>query len=129
MIIALVILLLLGGGSSVDLSDPAVIAKLQQNVGTIVSDPNRARNDAAAAQELGVTSQALRLQTKADLEVARNLAINYSTTPAEFTTALNKIDADSLQSRRAMIAAREKIRLNTTKSEWKKLLKSLKKDD
>ncbi|MEM7145253.1 MAG: hypothetical protein AAF591_08950 [Verrucomicrobiota bacterium] len=129
MIIALVVLLLLSGGSSVDLSDPAVIAKIQQNVRSIVPDPNRARNVAAAAQELGVQSQALRQKTEADLQTARNLALDYATTPAEFTQALDQIDADALQTRRAMISAREKIRLNTTKSEWKKLLKSLKKDD
>jgi hypothetical protein len=129
MIIALVILLLLGGGTSVDLSDPAVIAKLQKNVGTIVPDPNRARNVVTAAQQLGVTSHALRQNTQADLQVARDMALNYSTTPAEFTQVLNKLDSDSMQSRRAMISARETIRLNTTKKEWKKLLKSLTKDD
>lgn len=133
MIIALIILILLSGGlnaPNLDLSDPAVLAKFRQEVSTIIEDPVRAANVTNAIYHLNVMSFKTR-SAKGSVEQAivnfDKVAGNYGASTAEVHAALKELEASLVSVNRSTIDGREVIRLNTSKKEWKKLLKSLKK--
>lgn len=131
MITALVIILLFSGGlggKNLDLSDPAVLAEFQQNVSQIVADPGRARNVTGAIYHLNQMSQ----QTRApgglvakEVQDMRGVLGNYNSTRDEAMVALRELSLALDRVNQDTVAGREVIRQNTTKKEWKKLLKEL----
>ena len=133
MIIALIVLILLSGGlnaPNLDLSDPAVLVDFRREVSTIIEDPVRAANVTNAIYHLNVTSFKTR-SAKGSVEQAivnfDKVAGNYGASTAEVHAALKELEASLVSVNRSTIDGREVIRLNTSKKEWKKLLKSLKK--
>ena len=133
MIIALILLILLSGGlnaPNLDLSDPAVLVDFRREVSTIIEDPVRAANVTNAIYHLNVMSFKTR-SAKGSVEQAivnfDKVAGNYGTSTAEVHAALKELEASLVSVNRSTIDGREVIRLNTSKKEWKKLLKSLKK--
>ena len=133
MITALVIILLFGGGfggKNLDLSDPAVLAEFQQNVSQIVADPGRARNVTGAIYQL---NQMANVNRSSDGLVAKEIGDmravlgNYNATRDDAMGALRELSLALDQVNQQTVAGREVIRQNTTKSEWKKLLKELSK--
>ena len=133
MIIALIVLILLSGGlnaPNLDLSDPAVLVDFRREVSTIIEDPVRAANVTNAIYHLNVMSFKTR-SAKGSVEQAivnfDKVAGNYGTSTAEVHAALKELEASLVSVNRSTIDGREVIRLNTSKKEWKKLLKSLKK--
>ena len=133
MIIALILLILLSGGlnaPNLDLSDPAVLVDFRREVSTIIEDPVRAANVTNAIYHLNVMSFKTR-SAKGSVEQAivnfDKVAGNYGASTAEVHAALKELEASLVSVNRSTIDGREVIRLNTSKKEWKKLLKSLKK--
>ena len=133
MIIALIVLILLSGGlnaPNLDLSDPAVLVDFRREVSTIIEDPVRAANVTNAIYHLNVMSFKTR-SAKGSVEQAivnfDKVAGNYGASTAEVHAALKELEASLVSVNRSTIDGREVIRLNTSKKEWKKLLKSLKK--
>jgi len=133
MIIALIILILLSGGlnaPNLDLSDPAVLADFRREISTIIEDPVRANNVANAVYHLNVMSFQTRSADGAmekEIKEFRAVAGNYKASKAETVTALRELEHSLVSVNRSTIDGREIIRRNTTKKEWKKLLKALKK--
>lgn len=131
MIIALVILLLLSGGfgaSHVDLSDPVVLAKFRRSISEIIEDPVRAANVTNAIYDLNVMSSQTRSASGAvekEIKDFRAVAGNYNATPAEVHTALRELEGSLNSVKQSTIEGRETIRQNTSKKEWKKLIKAL----
>jgi len=133
MIPTLIILFLLSGGfnaKNLDLSDPVVLAEFRENVSTIVEDPYRAANVSNAVYNLNIASHRT---SKADgvvvqeVQKFRSVVGNYKATQAEAHAALKKLETSLINVNLGTIEGREAIRQNTTKSEWKKLLKKLSK--
>jgi len=133
MITALVIILLFGGGlggKNLDLTDPVVLAEFQQNVSQIVPDPNRARNVTGAIYQLNVMAQQNRSSdglVAKEIGDMRAVLGNYNATRDESMAALRELSLALDQVNQQTVAGREVIRQNTTKKEWKKLLKELSK--
>lgn len=131
MIIALIVLILLSGGlnaPNLDLSDPAVLVEFQQEVSTIVEDSRRAANVSNAVYQLNVMSFKARSSKGTIDEEIRNfysVAGNYASTSAEVYAALGELETSLAGVNRSTIDGREVIRRNTTKKEWKKLIKAL----
>lgn len=133
MIIALIVLILLSGGlnaPNLDLSDPAVLVEFRKEVSTIIEDPARAANVTNAIYHLNVLSfKARSNKGTVEQEIINfdKVAGNYHSTSTEVHAALKGLEKSLVGVNRSTIDGREVIRLNTTKKEWKKLLKSLKK--
>ena len=132
MIAALIILLLLGGSgsSTLDLSDPETLAKFNQNVGTIISDPTKAARVSDAVYKLNVMSRYAYGENGLigqDIQEFRRVAGDYNASRAEVHAALGQLDAGMRTVSSKTVRAREVIRLSTTKKEWNKLLKALSK--
>lgn len=133
MIIALVLLFLLSGGfnaPNLDLSDPAVLVEFRQEVSTIIEDPVRATNVSNAVYHLNVLSfksRSAKGTVEQEIIDFDKVAGDYSATKAEVHAALKELEHSLVSVSRSTIDGREVIRRNTTKKEWKKLLKSLKK--
>ncbi len=131
MIIALIVLVLLSGGlnaPNLDLSDPAVLVEFQKDVATIIEDPSRATTVSNAVYHLNVMSFKSRSAKGAiEQEIIDfdKVASNYSATPAEVHAALKELEQSLVNVSRSTIDGREVIRQNTTKKEWKKLIKTL----
>lgn len=133
MIIALIILILLSGGlnaPNLDLSDPAVLAEFRGEVSTIIEDPVRANNVTNAIYHLNVMSFKTRSangEVEEEIKNFRAVAGNYKATQKEVHAALRELEDSLVSVNRSTIDGREVIRRNTSKKEWKKLLKALKK--
>lgn len=133
MIIALIVLILLSGGlnaPNLDLSDPAVLAEFRQNVSTIVQDPNRAANVSNAIYKLNIVSlhgSSSEGVVEKEVRSFRKTATNYDSSQEELQRALKNLEYALLSVNRSTIEGRDVIRQNTTKKEWKKLLKELSK--
>lgn len=131
MIIALIILILLSGGlnaPNLDLSDPAVLAEFRREISTIVEDPVRANNVANAIYHLNVMSFQTRSadgEMEKEIKEFRAVAGDYKASKAETIAALRELEHSLVSVNRSTIDGREIIRRNTTKKEWKKLLKAL----
>jgi len=131
MIIALVILLLFAGGfgaSHIDLSDPVVLVKFRRSISEIIEDPVRAANVTNAIYDLNIMSSQTRSENGAvekEIKDFRAIAGNYKATPAEVHTALRELEGSLTSAKQSTIEGREIIRRNTTKKEWKKLIKAL----
>lgn len=131
MIIALVILLLLSGGfgaSDIDLSDPVVLVKFRRSISEIIEDPVRAANVTNAIDDLNIMSSQSRSASGAvekEIKDFRAIAGNYQATPAEVHAALSELESSLTSVKQGTIEGREIIRQNTSKKEWKKLLKAL----
>ena len=133
MITSLVILMIFGGGfggKSLNFSDPAVLAQFKQNVGGIISDQNRVAAVTDAVVQLNKMSwEARNPNGLIENEVKNVYAVstNFHSTPAEVAAAMTALETEISRENFNMIQGREIIRQNTTKDEWKKLLKSLSK--
>ena len=131
MIPTLIIILLFSGSfgsKSLDLSDPVVLAELRQNVSDIVSNPAKAANVSDAIYRLNITtSQAGSPDGIVEQGIAgfRAAAGSYDSTPGELRDALLELETALTTANRSTVGEREVIRQNTTKKEWKKLLKEL----
>ncbi len=131
MIIALIVLILLSGGlnaPNLDLSDPVVLVKFQQQVATIVKNSRRAINVSDAVYQLNVMSFKTRSSKGTIDEEIKNfysVAGNYESTSTQVYAALGELETSLASVNRSTIDGREIIRRNTTKKEWKKLIKAL----
>jgi ABC-type transporter Mla subunit MlaD len=131
MITALVIILLFSGGSNgLNLSDPAALAKFNQGVSTIISDPQRAANVSNAVQQLNYMSYQARNPTgmiEKEIQTLSIVAGAYDATPEQVFSAVQNLEFALNRVNQNTVQARETIRQNTTKGEWKKLLKAMSK--
>jgi len=130
MIAALVILLILGGGSgaNLNLSDPAVLASFRANVARIIPDRARAANVSDAVYHLNVMSWQAQNPSgliEQEIQSLRSVATSYEASPAEVHAAVQNLEVALNRVNRDAVATREIIRRNTDKGEWKKLLKTL----
>jgi hypothetical protein len=131
MIPTLIILLIFGGSfgsNSIDLTDPVVLAEFWQHVLEIVRDPAKATNVTDAVYRLNIlASQANSTGgvVEQGVESFRAVAGNYTATPGELRDALLELETALSTVNRGTIGEREVIRQNTTKREWKKLIKKL----
>lgn len=131
MIIALVILILLSGGlnaPNLDLSDPAVLVEFRDEVSTIIEDPARAAQVTNAIYHLNVMSFKTRSANglvEQEIRDFHNVSSNYNASKAEVHAALRELEHSLVSVNRSTIDGREVIRRNTSKKEWKKLLKAL----
>lgn len=131
MIIALIILILLSGGlnaPNLDLSDPAVLADFKQDVSAIIQDPKRANKVVSGVYQLNVMSFKTRSTNglvEREIREFRAVASNYNSSKSEVVSALKELEHSLVSVNRSTIDGREVIRKNTTKKEWKALLKAL----
>jgi len=134
MSVVIILLIIFGsggfGGKSLDLSDPAALAEFRRNVGTIVEDPARAANVSNAIYQLNILShETTSSEGSIEKEISefRQTIGNYNAKQAEVYTALRELEISLTNVNRNTIQGRDVIRRNTTKKEWKKLLKELSK--
>jgi hypothetical protein len=134
MIALLVIALLFGGGfggsSSLDLSDPAVLATFSENVSTIVKDPDRAPKVVAAVYRINIMTHQANSEAglvEQDIENIHSILGDYNATREEVHASLGVLGNTLQAVNQTTIQEREVMRQNTTKKEWKKLLKELSK--
>ncbi|MCF6311532.1 MAG: hypothetical protein L3J39_03690 [Verrucomicrobiales bacterium] len=133
MIIALIALILFSGVLSaphVDLSDPVVLVEFNQELSTIIEDPVRASAVSKAIYGLNVQSfKARSAKGTIDTEIQDfyQVAGNYHSTSSEVHEALRQLENSLTSVNRSTIEGREIIRSNTSKKEWKKLIKTLSK--
>lgn len=131
MITTFVILLLFGGSfgaKSLNLSDPAILARFKQEIGAIIPDPDRASavTDALyGLDELSTKSRSPEGAIEENIENVRTVIGNYESTRSDVYSALHKMEAAVKDMNRNTIIGREVIRQNTTKREWNQLLKEL----
>lgn len=127
MIPALVILLILSGVDSggPNLFDTVVLEALRRNVAGIVEDPARAGVVDEALREMTRISREQAEGMKNEVDRIRRAAVSYEIGMYDFLEIVNEQEDKALDQSRAMIAARERIRENTTKKEWKALFKSV----
>ena len=134
MITAFVILMIFSGrsgGESLNLSDPAVLARFQQNVSVIIPDPERQRAVANSVVQLNQLSWQARNPNgliEDEVKNVRTIAADFRSTPAELAAAVKALEVEISRENTNMIRSREIIRQNTSSDEWKKLLKSLQGD-
>ncbi len=133
MIIALIILIFFPGGlnaPNLDLTDPAALADFRREVSTIIEDPVRAKKVIDSVYHLNtIPDQTRATDEKIEQEIKKFRAIsgNYTAPKAEIITAFKELERSLVSVNRNTIDSREVIRRNTSKNEWKKLLKALKK--
>ena len=133
MITAFVIIMLFGGSfgaTSLDLSDPALLAQFRQEISGIIADPVRAAAVSDALFELNELSKKSRSADGAveqKIQNIRTVVGNYESTRAEVEAALAELDIAVKEGNRHTIVGREVVRRNTTEKEWKSLLKQLSK--
>ena len=129
MITALVIILLFSGNSNgLNLSDPAALERFNEGVMKIVSDPQRAANVSNAVQQLNYMSWQARKPTgmiEREIQTLSIVAGAYDATPEQVFSAVQNLEFALNRVNKNTVDAREIIRQNTTKSEWKKLLKAM----
>lgn len=133
MIIALIALLLFSGAFSapnIDLSDPVVLVEFNRELSTIIKDPARASQVSKAIYGLNIQSfKARSAKGTIDTEIRNfyQIAGNYHATPLEVHQALRELESSLTSVSRSTIEGREIIRRNTSKKEWKKIIKTLSK--
>ena len=134
MIALLVIALLFGGGfggsASLDLSDPAVLATFSENISTIVKDPDRSTKVVGAVYRINIMSHQTNSEAglvEQDIQNIHAILGDYDATREEVHTTLGTLGKTLQTVNQVTIQEREVMRQNTTKKEWKKLLKELSK--
>ena len=131
MTVVLVIVLLFGGAGgskTLDFSDPAVLAAFKQNVNSIIPDQERARRVYEAVfemNEMSIKSRSPQGLIATDIAKFREVATDYGSSRDEVYASLRQLYYSLGQVTRKTVQGREVIRQNTSKREWKKLLKAL----
>ena len=132
MITAFVLVLLFGGSfgssTSLNLSDPEVMARFTQSVSGIVKDPGRATAVTNASFRLNVLawqSRSAESPIRQNVRQLRFVLGDYDASRDEIIGVLGSIGSNQQIQNGNTIEGREVIRRNTTKREWGRLLKEL----
>jgi hypothetical protein len=102
-------------------SIPGQVAAMQEAIGKVISDPDRARRAAGAVG--GIGDQLLSFQTLANQYRTRLLALNARSdaTRPEFESLLGQYDAQRLRGWGRLLTLHSELIADTTADEWQAL--------